>query len=91
MTDRLITTRPEDRDSALPEHITGIIALPVFELSAPDIEAAGKRAGGYLAAIDNTDLATLSREEWHHFCGLMICAAFDHAVARMKGRWLPPL
>jgi hypothetical protein len=91
MTEPLIRTSPENRDSTEPEFITGIVALPVFELGEPDIRAAGARAGRYLDVIGKTDLGTLDAAEWRHFCGLMIATAFDHAVDRMKGRWAPPL
>ena len=91
MTEPLIRTSPENRDSTEPEFITGIIADPVFELGAPDIRAAGARAGRYLDVLGKTDLATLTAEEWDHFCTLMVMTAFDHAVDRLRSRFKPPL
>lgn len=42
------------------------------EIEEAALQAAGNAAGMYLDGLGKTDLAALSREEWTHFCFILV-------------------
>lgn len=52
------------------------------------LAVAGQSAGDYLDRIGKTDLATLTRDEWHEFCKIMFETACEH-LRSQAGEWVP--
>ena len=60
-------------------------------LTLQDVLDAGDQAGAYLASINKTDLATLSKDEWTAFLLTIVNEANKAAGDRIVAAWTIPV
>lgn len=61
---------------------------PESQDEADAVATGGQAAGDYLDRIGKTDLATLTRDEWHEFCKIMFETACEHLRSQAE-EWVP--